>query len=72
MARVVPQDQPDADVAASDVLAGATIGTRLTADRSPADGADGSTRVPSVADPEVRSLILPSAVSDEESTLWTA
>jgi len=70
--RVVPQHQPDPDVAASEVLAGAATVTSLTADRGPADGADGSVRAPSVADPKVGSLILPSAVSDEEPTLWTA
>jgi hypothetical protein len=72
MGRVVPQHEPDADVAASEVLAGAATVTSLTADRGPAHGADGSVRAPSVADPKVGSLILPSAVSDEEPTLWTA
>jgi hypothetical protein len=71
MGPVVPQQRPGADVAASGVLAGATTITSLTADRASADGADGSARAPFVADPEVRSLILPSAVLDEELTLWT-
>jgi predicted DNA-binding protein len=72
MGRVVPPHQPDADVVGSEALGGATTVASLTADRAPADGADGSAPAPSVADPEVRSPILTSVVSDEEPTLWTA
>ena len=72
MGSMTPRHTRDAIVAASEVLAGATTVASLMADRAPADGADHSARAPSVADPEVRSLIQPSAASDEEPTLWTA
>ena len=61
-ARNVPEDRHSGDMT-------------VTSDRAPNDGHDGHDGHPPallVAEPEIRSLVLPSPASDEESTLWTA